>query len=354
MSMVGNTRTVRQRHVSLLLLVAAVLIPVSILFPGQAHAAQLTQRSLTLGSVTPGATTTNDFRFAYTSTGTSVGSLMFEYCDSPLLSVTCNAPPGMNASGATLTQQIGETGYFLLTAQTNRIILTRAPASFPRINPSEYIFSGVVNPNDEETFYVRITTYVSTDGSGAYTDFGAVAQATSNGQQINAQVPPYLKFCVGLTVSTDCSTAEGYLIDLGTLSSAKVSTGASQMVAATNGESGLIIDAYGTTMTSGNNIITALSRPTPSAPGNAQFGINLRANSNPNMGQDPAGAGIATPTANYNIPNKYMFNSGDTIASSPAGTDTKELTATYIVNVPPGQAPGVYTATLTYICTASF
>jgi hypothetical protein len=353
--MVGKIRTAQHRYASWVLLIAfAILLPVSIFCPNIAHAAQLQQRSLAIGSAVPGATTTNNFRFAYATTGTAVGSLMFEYCDSPLFDVPCTGPSGLDASHAVLTQQIGEGGYFMLTAQTNRIILTRAPAVLPQINPSEYDFSNVVNPSDAETFYVRISTYVSTDGSGPYTDFGSVAQATTTGQIISAEVPPYLKFCVGLTIATDCSTADGNLIDLGTLTSSRVSYGSSQMAAATNAQFGLIIDAYGTTMTSGNNVISALTKPTPSAPGNAQFGINLRANSNPGVGQEPSGGGVAVPTASYNVPNKYMFNSGDTIASSAAATDTKEFTASYIVNVPPDQTPGVYTATLTYICTASF
>ncbi|HEY5668133.1 MAG TPA: hypothetical protein VIR03_03135 [Candidatus Saccharimonadales bacterium] len=353
--MVGYVRTHSQRFVIwLVLAMFTLLVPAAIVVPTHAHAAQLQQRSLTMGSIAPNATTTHTFRFAYTTMSTAVGSLVIEYCTSPLLDVVCVAPQGVNAAGATLTDQQGERGYFLLTAQTNRFILTRAPSSVPRINPSQYTFSNVVNPNFEGTFYARITTYVSTNGSGTYTDFGAVAQATSSGQMISTEVPPYLNFCVGLIITGDCSTAAGYLIDLGTLSPSHASYGTSQMLAATNGNYGLIVGMYGTTMTSGNNIIAALAHPTASAPGNSQFGINLRANSDPSVGQEPSGGGIVAPTASYNTSNKYMFAANDTIAASPSATDTKKLTASYVVNVSPDQAPGVYTATLTYICTASF
>lgn len=126
------------------------------------------------------------------------------------------------------------------------------------------------------------------------------------------------------------------------------------MIAATNADFGLAIAAYGTTMTSGNNIIPALTTPTVSAPGNAQFGLNLRNNSDPDIGEDPSGGGVAMPTAAYNIPNRYVFNSGDIVATSPAVTDTRKFTSSYIVNVSSSQPPGVYTATLTYICTATF
>jgi hypothetical protein len=280
---------------------------------------------------------------------------MFEYCTSPLPEVTCDAPAGMNATNAILTQQIGEGGYFVLTGQTNRIILTRAPSLPPTINPSSYVFDNIKNPTDvAKTFYARITTYGSTDATGPYTDFGAVVNATTVGVQLNTEVPPYLKFCVGVTITGDCTTAEDNLVDLGTLSSSKVSSGTSQMMVATNADFGLVIGMYGTTMTSGNNIIAALNTPTLSAPGNAQFGLNLRDNSNPNIGSDPSGGGIATPTSKYNTPNRYAFTSGDTVATSDDVTDTRKFTVSYIANVPPDQVPGVYTATLTYICTATF
>jgi hypothetical protein len=323
-------------------------------FGQRAYAQQLQGRSLNVQDVTAGATTRHTFRFSYATTSIPVGSLMFEYCTSPLLDLPCNAPSGINASNTVLAQQLGEGGYFILTRQTNRIILTRAPSLPPAVNPSQYAFDTIVNPTGAPgPFYVRITTYLSTDGSGAYTDFGAVVSATTQGLLINSEVPPYLKFCVGVTITGDCGTADGNLVDMGDLTPSKVVSGTSQMLAATNAEFGMVIAMYGTTMTSGNNIITALATPTVSAPGNAQFGLNLRDNSNPNTGINPSG-GSATPASRYNVPDRYSFASGDTIVQSNAPSDTSKLTATYITNVPPGQQPGVYTATLTYICTATF
>jgi hypothetical protein len=174
------------------------------------------------------------------------------------------------------------------------------------------------------------------------------------GVGLSAEVPPYLKFCVGLSIGDDCTTAEGNLIDFGDMSRTVASSGTSQMLAATNAEIGLAIAVYGTTMTSGNNVIPALASPTVSAPGNAQFGINLRANSSPPVGQNPSGGGISNPAARYNSPNLFAFGSGDMVATSPNATDTRKFTVSYIANISPAQAPGVYTATLTYICTATF
>jgi len=339
------------RHLCLLLVTA--LVSVFGLYTAQANANQLMERKLTLGSITPGATTTHTFNFTYYS-ATNVGSVRFEYCTSPLPDIPCDAPGGLDLSGAALTNQTGETNFSILSAQPNSIVLARTAAA-PTQSASSYTFDPVINPTGTpDTFFVRISTYASEDGTGPLTDFGAVANATTEDVLLSTEVPPILKFCVGLTLGTDCSTADDNLIDLGDLSTSRAAKGSSQMLAGTNADFGLAIAAYGTTMTSGNNTITALANPTVSAPGNGQFGINLRKNSDPPVGEEPSGIGIALPTSRYDIPNKYTFQSGDVVATSPDATDIRIFTASYVVNVPPSQPPGVYTATITYICTASF
>jgi hypothetical protein len=337
-------------------LVAALVISLTglgALHPSQASAATLANRSLMVTNVNPGATTSHTFTFSYSSP-TNVGSVEFAYCTSPLPDLPCDAPAGIDASGATLTDQNGETNFSMLSASANDLVLSRSLAA-PVNNPSSYTFSNVINPTGvPDTFFVRISTFESTDASGAAIDFGAVANATSQNVIVNTEVPPILKFCVGLTLGTDCSTADDNLIDLGDLSTGRAASGSSRMLAATNAEFGLAIAVYGTTMTSGNNVIPALNNPTLSAPGNSQFGINLRKNTDPAVGQEPSGSGISIPTTSYDTPNRYMFRSGDIVATSPDATDVRMFTSSYAVNVSPGQPPGVYTATITYICTATF
>jgi hypothetical protein len=107
-------------------------------------------------------------------------------------------------------------------------------------------------------------------------------------------------------------------------------------------------------MTSGNNTITALSSPTPSLPGISQFGINLRDNSSPQVGEEPAGPGTAAPAPDYNIPNFFTFRPGDTIASSSLSTEFNRLTVSYVANVSADQPVGVYSTTITYLAVAQF
>ena len=319
-----------------------------------AYAARPTVRSLRLGNVTPGATTTHTFSFTY-PTSTSIGSIVFQYCDSPLIQLPCNAPAGLDVSGVTLDQQSGETGYSIDgSSTTSKIVLTRTPAIAANI-ASSYLFSGAVNPTGAPAaFYVRIFTHASTDASDAPVDFGAVVNTTMGGIYISTEVPPILNFCVGQQIPSDCASADGTLVDLGTLRPTAASIGSSQMIASTNAEFGLAILVQGGTMSSGNITIPALVAPTENAPGNAQFGINLRANTDPAVGEDPTGVGLTVPMADYSMPNRYVYRSGDVVATTPSATDVRKFTVSYIVNVPPMQNPGIYTTTLTYICTATF
>jgi hypothetical protein len=107
-------------------------------------------------------------------------------------------------------------------------------------------------------------------------------------------------------------------------------------------------------MTSGNNIINPLSPGGASLVGTSQFGLNLRANNSPTVGIDPFGPGSSAATVGYNTPNVFRFISGEAITNSPTSTDFKIFTASYIVNVPPDQTPGIYATTMTFTAIASF
>lgn len=320
------------------------------------HAQDLTNRSVTVLSAQPSATTRHTFRFTYNTIAT-LGSVVLDYCEnSPLLSYPCNAPAGLDVSSATLSAQTGNVGFSIdgVNSTANKLVLTRVPVG-ALSTPSSYTFDNIVNPSTASTTeYVRITTHATADGSGPYTDNGTVAFATSIGFSVGAFVPPFLRFCVGLTVAPDCSSTSGDSIDLGTLSASHASSAQSQFSTGTNDSSGYVIHILGTTMTSGNNIITPIGSPAPSFPGNSQFGINLRANISPQVGEESSGVGTGVPTANYGTPNFYMFQNGDAIASSNLPSDFNRMTTSYVVNVKGDQPPGVYSTTLTYVATVQF
>jgi hypothetical protein len=293
--------------------------------------------------------------FTY-ATAASVGSLAFEYCDSPVFDYSCAAPNGLDVTSAGLDGQSGNTGFSIdsLNTTANRLVLTR-PAVITATVASQYDFSNITNPSTAgQTVYVRIATYTSIDGSGAYTDNGAVAFAMNAPFSIGAAVPPFLQLCAGVTVTSNCSSASGDRINLGNLSTGSTKAGTSQFAGGTNAVSGYTVFIQGTTMTSGNNTIKALSTQTPSFPGNNQFGINLRDNSVPNVGANTSGPGSASPMANYNTANLYKYLNGEAIARSTLPSDYNRMTVSYVININDSQPPGVYASTFTYLATATF
>ncbi|HSH31807.1 MAG TPA: hypothetical protein VK963_04050 [Candidatus Saccharimonadales bacterium] len=335
---------------ALLLAVAPVFI-----LGRSARAVDLLQRSVRVTSSSPGAVSRHVYDFELATAGT-LGSIAFEYCaNSPLFSDPCVAPAGLSLSGASLASQTGETGFIKHTASTaDKIILSRLPVGATP-QPVKYEFADAINPSTaSQSVYIRISTYASDDATGPSTDRGAVVYSTSSGIGVGGFVPPHLTFCVGLTVANDCSSATGNSINLGLLSKNSTSFASSQFAGATNDFTGYNVIITGTTMTSGNNIIPALPVPTASNTGASQFGVNMRANTAPTIGQDFGGVGTAAVSPDYNIPNRFIFNSGDTVANSPITTDFNTATVSYVINVSGAQPPGVYAATFTYIATASF
>lgn len=337
------------------LLTSAVISLALILFVFTSHvrAADLLNRSLKIGTSTPSATTTYNFTFDI-GTSSSVGSMTIEFCfNSPLFSHPCNAPAGFNASAATLSSQSGEVGFSIYPSSTaNRLVLTRAP-SLASLVTAHYNFSNIVNPSTVGTTYSKVATYASTDGSGSRIDSGGLAFATAKGVAVKSYVPPYLTFCVGVTVALDCSTAGGEFLGFGELSSSQTKYMTSQYSGATNDPGGYSTSLTGITMTSGSNFIPALTLPTSSQVGVSQFGMNLRANSSPGVGNDPSGIGSSQISSDYATANQFTFKN-QVLSYSNTSTNFNLFTVSYIVNITSSQPAGIYNTTLTYIATAAF
>ena len=339
----------------LVLLVGAV--PVLFLFSvTSGYAADLNNRKVVIGTSKPSAVTTHSFSFDLGSSSV-LGSIVFEYCsNSPLDSDPCAIPAGLNVSGATNPPtQTGATGFIISPSSTNnKLILSRIPL-FITARPVSYSFDTITNPSTPaQAVYVRINTYATNDGSGAPTDHGGVVFSTSGNVGVFSFVPPILVSCTGVVVAPRCTSITGDFVDLGELSSSSSRTATTQFAAATNDPAGYVTILSGSTMTSGNNIIPALTTPQPSNIGNGQFGINLRANNSPSAGQEPSGTGTGIPAANYNIPNRFTFNDGDTFITSNVPTDINIFTLTYLVNVQKSQPAGQYNTTRTLTTVVQF
>ena len=318
-------------------------------------------RSLLISDPTPGATTSYTVSLTYNNQDvptTTVGSMDLLFCNDPIPTDPCDAPVGLDVSNAILTpeNQTGETGFSILSATSNHIVLTRTPGTVGE-TPSTYKFTNIVNPTGTfSAFSVRLSDYASTDASGPLINLGSIRSQVTTGVTIETQVPPFLLFCVSHQVAPDCGSTDGInYIDLGEVDETKPLTTTSQMAAETNAISGYAITVNGQTLAVGPHVIDALQSPTISAPGNTQFGINLIENTNPAMGADPDGRSDDTSVEpNYSIPNEFMYHDGDTIAISNRASLEKRYTVSYIINASPSLHAGVYSTTLTYICSGRF
>ena len=333
--------------------ISAIALIVAAIPVSPANAA-LTSRSVTLGSSAALAVTSHDFDFTIGTTG-NVGSIKFEYCTTA--SGSCTTPGGLVTTSATLTAQTGATGFTIVNGTAGAPYITRTAANVTAPQIVSYTLGSITNPTaTNTTFYVRVTTHASTDTTGGTTDAGTVATSTASQIQLSASVDESLTFCTGTSgiTSSSCAGATGTAVNLGTLTTTSTGTGTSQIGVSTNAGSGYAITVNGTTLTSGSNTITALATQTASDDGVSQFGLNLRDNTAPNIGADPAGAGTATPTANYNTVDQFRFVTADQVASKASADDFRLFTVSYIANIAGSTAAGTYTSTMTYIATATF
>lgn len=353
---------IRRHHVphicaGLFALVMLIVISGPLFVSAPASAELLPTRSLEISDPTISATNVN-YNFGFTtSTNGTLGSISYTFCSNYLFETTdvCIPPSGMDASAATLTNQQGITDFSIDPSTTSSVlVISRTPGAAAANQILGYEFSGMTNPDYIGSIYVRIATFASNDATGPETDYGIVLTSTAQDIVITTEVPPYLQFCTGVTITGyNCGTAEGGFISFGELSVTTTRSATSQMLASTNAPYGYSITLAGSTMTAGNNSIPAMTGGL-SQTGTSQFGLNAVFNTAPTVGVDPVGPGLTMPGNGYEVPNQFRFHSGDIIASNDHTDDYRKLTVSYIVNRDRNQSPGRYVATISYICLANF
>jgi hypothetical protein len=360
--------------IALLALVCATMVPSATL------AAEIEPRSVTLGSSAASAVTTYSFSFKPGTTG-NIGAIEFQICDDPVQADPCNNASGSSgfsftSNGASIQSQSGISGFTAGSGTppaptANTFWITNGTPQ--NVNSSTTVtvtLQNVLNPSVANSeYWARISTFSNSAGS-AGVDYGAEAVSTANQITVNGTMPESLVFCVG-TSGTTCASGgsqiTGTTVNLGTFSPASTNSGTSVMSASTNAGSGYIITVNGTTLTSGSNTIAAMgtqsansatcSPSCTSSPGTSQFGSNVVSNTSPSVGAGvtPTGAGDnGAGFGGYDTANSFRFFNGDTVASSSTVSNSQVFTNSYIVNVGGSQAAGLYSSTLTYICTATF
>ncbi len=383
----------KTKSISSLLVVAVLLVAtvVQVLLPNSADAAQITSRKLTLqagasdGGSKPGGNVNHLFEFTLPAhgSGQELGSIKFEYCTTAADTgaLTCIVPTGLSTAGATLGTVSGVASGFTLNNTVNGApYAARASASTTSAGAQTIQLLGVVNPTAvNTTFFVRISTYLSLNGTGTPIHSGTVAASTANPIVVSGTMPESLVFCTAEVISLtsgvpDCSTAvDGSIVFDRLFSPVDTATARSQMSASTNAGSGYAITVNGATLTSGANTISGMDNAGAAAApayGVSQFGLNLVGNTSTlDITAAPLGADVSVasngtnfkgaPALNYNTDDLFKFVTGNQVAQSDnggllGGSDAQIYTISYIVNVPGSLPAGTYSTTLTYICTPTY
>ncbi len=213
---------------------------------GNAEAATVSSRSLTIGSGATLASTTYTFAFVPGTTA-AIQGIKFQACTTAI--GTCTAPVGLDFRpglyGALTGTWTTATDFAKDNAGVNDCIASASVMCANRSQPTAesgasvrgLSFTTITNPDGTScatvncTFFVRMTTYnVNTYTVGGIVDAGTVANSTTQALTINASVQETLSFCVGATTIDNSTTAplacgsiSGTSLNLGTLSSANIS-----------------------------------------------------------------------------------------------------------------------------------
>jgi hypothetical protein len=223
---------------------------------------------------------------------------------------TTYADPPLQSSHYTFTESTLGTGGLFNSSSTNyKADSSTGDVGVGNSSSVNYNFSGGSRTTDDPALAVTV------NGTANFGDFSAASAATASS-----------------TFTVSNYTSYGYVVNIaGTAPSSNGHT-----IAA---------------MTAANSSSSALSTP-----GFEQFGINLVANTSPNVGANPSYGYFAFGNAgsNYNNPNHFRYVSGETIASAPKSSGVTTYTISYLANVGALTPGGQYTANQTLIVTGTY
>ncbi len=333
--------------------------------PQQASAyALLSDRSIQLSSSASGATA--DYLVNFTTSGADavIGSVVVQFCsNSPILGDTCNNVTGLNATVATISGQSGTINGLTKhgNSNANNVILTRTANSVAS-GAQEFTLQSITNPtNSNVTFYARIMTFASTDGSGdqvtGSVHAGGIALSTANLLQVTAKVQETLIFCV--YTGANCGAGgTGVILGDGNGVLALTTTeylDTAGFDVASNAVSGVTVRLKGGLPTSGSGqtlpSIGATCTLRLLTTGSSYFGFRV----------STAGAS-QTAAVPYNCAaDNYSFDLaqtnttyGQTVATTSGANDVSSSELTFAAKASSTTQAGIYNTNLTMVATARY
>ncbi len=148
-------------------------------------------------------------------------------------------------------------------------------------------------------------------------------------------------------------------VDFGILDAGSVAAGTANIQVRTYLSSGYNMIIDGVAPKYASHVLATPGSPEASQPGTEQFGMNLVKNDTPNVGANPvqvpdSGFSFGLPTANYLIPDEFMYQSGDTVARSTSSSGQTNYTLSMIANMSNRTPAGKYLAEFSVIVVAAF
>jgi hypothetical protein len=141
--------------------------------------------------------------------------------------------------------------------------------------------------------------------------------------------------------------------DLGVLDDTHTGTATASIKVRNYLSNGYVLQIAGSGLSQGTHTLSNLATPSTSHQGAEQFGINLVANTTPNIGTDPVQVPDSTysfgaVTSDYSGANLFKYVPGDIVAGSTKSSGETDYTMSMILNVsnvtPGGRYNGAFSA----------
>lgn len=402
----GRVKTLRQPTQRLFTLFFVVLFTTTLaaqLLPSLAGATggQVTSRSITMSSSTPGATGvtyTVEFTPATSETHPDV---IIDFCNSssdPIVGDTCSGTPGTDVPSFSSPAASGWTVTTIDSGQDLKLTTTSVSfTSGTAITP--IVITGITNPSNTTGFYARILDYANSGSSsyssptspGSYVDYGGIALSTASNISITSKVFETLTFCV---YQSSCGTAPTLVLGNSTNGALSTTTqyvnSNAQFNIATNAGSGVNVVMTGTTLcrSTGSNCqppgsggsydnytINALgSTAITTTAGDSQFGMCVDSNSLPSNvtvastyldSSSVKCHGLTTGPYSPSTASDFGFNdslssggtnnaAGSQVLSSTGAISGYTGTLTFVGNIASTTVAGIYTTSLNLVATGTF
>lgn len=329
-----------------------MVVFIALLAPFSTSAATITDRGLSLSNNLGGATgTTYTFTFTVPTTATIIKSFKAQICTT--VDGSCTTPTGFDGASSTASDptNFGDASGWSIDSNTGNLRIKKSTNSATPSGSQTVTFSNVTNPTTmSSSFYARIFTY-SDDAYSVQIDEGTVVSSIGGTSNLNATLNQTLSFSISdATIGFGALSSSAARYATGDASGDTSETEAHTLIVGTNasGGYGLTVNAsQANPFRSGSNYIASSDTNVASSVGTQQFGLRATASGGSGAVTAPyAASGFALASS--------TFPTASQVASASGATSDTTYSVRYISNITSNTAAGIYTATLTYVATATY